>query len=76
MRARVYDEEMQKVVTKIGIENIRKKLVNLKEDPSTFQKVIMTIKKLLEYGSILVAKEESMKHVQLAIKAHFQVSDM
>ena len=48
-----------------GIQNIGKKLVNSKDDPPTFEKPAMTIEKLLEYGSMLVAEQDNVKFVQL-----------
>ncbi|XP_031488402.1 ribulose bisphosphate carboxylase/oxygenase activase, chloroplastic-like [Nymphaea colorata] len=68
LRARVYDDEVRKWVSSIGVENIGKKLVNSKEGPPTFEKPAMTLEKLLEYGNMLVQEQENVKRVQLADK--------
>ncbi|KAF8412223.1 hypothetical protein HHK36_000183 [Tetracentron sinense] len=68
IRARAYDDEVRIWVTEIGVENIGKRLVNSKEGPPTFEKPVMTIEKLLEYGNMLVQEQENVKRVQLADK--------
>ncbi|XP_010255279.1 PREDICTED: ribulose bisphosphate carboxylase/oxygenase activase, chloroplastic-like isoform X2 [Nelumbo nucifera] len=68
LRARVYDDEVRKWISEIGVDNIGKRLVNSKEGPPTFEKPAMTIEKLLEYGNMLVQEQENVKRVQLADK--------
>ncbi|OMO76690.1 ATPase, AAA-type, core [Corchorus olitorius] len=68
LRARVYDDEVRKWISGVGVEMIGKKLVNSKEGPPTFEQPKMTIEKLLEYGNMLVAEQENVKRVQLADK--------
>lgn len=68
MRARVYDDEVRKWVSGVGIEAIGKKLVNSREGPPTFEQPKMTIEKLMEYGNMLVQEQENVKRVQLADK--------
>ncbi|XP_012088770.1 ribulose bisphosphate carboxylase/oxygenase activase, chloroplastic isoform X2 [Jatropha curcas] len=68
LRARVYDDEVRKWVSGVGIEGIGKKLVNSKEGPPTFEAPKITIEKLLEYGQMLVQEQENVKRVQLADK--------
>ncbi|OVA19179.1 ATPase [Macleaya cordata] len=68
LRARIYDEEVRKWVSEIGVENIGKKLVNSKEAQPMFQKPVITVEKLLEYGKMLVQEQENVKRVQLADK--------
>lgn len=68
MRARVYDDEVRRWISEVGIEGIGKKLVNSKEGPPTLEKPTMTIEKLLEYGNMLVQEQENVKRVQLADK--------
>lgn len=68
MRARVYDDEVRRWISEVGIEGIGKKLVNSKEGPPTLEKPAMTIEKLLEYGNMLVQEQENVKRVQLADK--------
>ncbi|OXK63560.1 hypothetical protein CDL35_07295, partial [Escherichia coli] len=68
LRARVYDDEVRKWVSGVGIETIGKKLVNSKDGPPVFEKPKMTIEKLLEYGNMLVSEQENVKRVQLADK--------
>ncbi|XP_076903813.1 ribulose bisphosphate carboxylase/oxygenase activase 2, chloroplastic-like [Bidens hawaiensis] len=66
LRARVYDDEVRKWISEVGVETIGKKLVNSKEGPPTFEQPKMTIEKLLEYGYMLVQEQENVKRVQLA----------
>lgn len=68
IRARVYDDEVRKWISGVGVENIGKRLVNLKEGPLTFEQPKMTLDKLLEYGNMLVQEQENVKRVQLADK--------
>lgn len=68
MRARVYDDEVRKWVSGVGVQGIGKRLVNSKEGPPTFEQPKMTLEKLLEYGSMLVQEQDNVKRVQLADK--------
>ncbi|XP_030440825.1 ribulose bisphosphate carboxylase/oxygenase activase, chloroplastic-like isoform X1 [Syzygium oleosum] len=68
LRARVYDDEVRKWVSGVGVDSIGKKLVNSKEGPPTFDQPKMTLEKLLEYGNMLVQEQENVKRVQLADK--------
>ncbi|KAI4385666.1 hypothetical protein MLD38_003663 [Melastoma candidum] len=68
LRSRVYDDEVRKWVSGVGVESIGKKLVNSKEGPPTFEQPKMTLEKLLEYGNMLVQEQENVKRVQLADK--------
>ena len=64
----MYDDEVRKWISGVGVENVGKKLVNSKEGPPTFEQPKMTLEKLLEYGSMLVQEQENVKRVQLADK--------
>ncbi|CAI0443275.1 unnamed protein product [Linum tenue] len=66
LRARVYDDEVRKWISSVGVETIGKKLVNSKDPPPTFEQPKMTLQKLMEYGNMLVAEQENVKRVQLA----------
>ncbi|KAF6151386.1 hypothetical protein GIB67_012246 [Kingdonia uniflora] len=66
LRARVYDDEVRKWISGVGVEDIGKKLVNSKDGPPTFEQPKMTVEKLLEYGNMLVQEQENVKRVQLA----------
>lgn len=68
LRARVYDDEVRKWVSGIGIDGIGKQLVNSKDGPPTFEQPKMTVEKLLEYGHMLVQEQDNVKRVQLAEK--------
>ena len=52
----------------MGVENVGKRLVNLKEGPPTFDQPEIILEKLLEYGNVLVQEQENVKRVQLAEK--------
>lgn len=64
----MYDDEVRRWISEVGVESIGKKLVNSKEGPPTFEQPKMTINKLLEYGNMLVQEQENVKRVQLADK--------
>ena len=64
----MYDDEVRKFVTGIGVETVGKRLVNSLEGPPVFEQPKMTLDKLLEYGNMLVAEQENVKRVQLADK--------
>ncbi|KAJ9175749.1 hypothetical protein P3X46_014273 [Hevea brasiliensis] len=68
LRARVYDDEVRKWVTGVGVQAVGKKLVNSIEGPPTFEQPKMNLEKLLEYGQMLVQEQENVKRVQLADK--------
>ncbi|KAH9615437.1 hypothetical protein KSS87_015117 [Heliosperma pusillum] len=68
LRARVYDDEVRRWVSEVGIDGIGKKLVNSRDGPVTFAQPKMTLAKLLEYGNMLVQEQENVKRVQLADK--------
>lgn len=68
LRARIYDDEVRKWVVSVGVDNIGKKLVNSKDPPPKFEQPKITLKKLLEYGNMLVEEQENVKRVQLADK--------
>jgi hypothetical protein len=68
LRAKVYDDEVRKWISGVGVNSIGKKLVNSKEGPPTFEQPTMTLEKLLEYRNMLVQEQENVKRVQLADK--------
>ncbi|KAG6504551.1 ribulose bisphosphate carboxylase/oxygenase activase, chloroplastic-like isoform X1 [Zingiber officinale] len=68
LRARVYDDEVRKWVSGIGVDSVGKKLVNSLEGPPTFDQPPMSLDKLMEYGQMLVKEQENVKRVQLADK--------
>lgn len=68
LRARVYDDEVRKWVSGIGVDTVGKRLVNSLEAPPTFDQPAMNLDKLMEYGQMLVREQENVKRVQLADK--------
>ncbi|XP_027331496.1 ribulose bisphosphate carboxylase/oxygenase activase, chloroplastic-like [Abrus precatorius] len=68
LRARVYDDEVRKWISGVGVAMVGKKLVNSKEGPPTFDQPWMSLDKLLGYGNMLVQEQENVKRVQLADK--------
>lgn len=64
----MYDDEVRKFVSGIGVENVGKRLVNSKEEPPKLDQPKMTIQKLLEYGNMLVEEQENVNRVQLSDK--------
>jgi hypothetical protein len=65
LRARVYDDKVRDWITKTGIENIGKMLVNSREAVE-FEKPVMQLATLMKYGNLLVDEQENVKRVQLA----------
>lgn len=68
LRAKVYDDEVRKWISKVGVESIGKRVVNSKEGSPTFEQPNMTLRELLAYGNMLVLEQENVKRVQLAEK--------
>ncbi|CAL4930338.1 unnamed protein product [Urochloa decumbens] len=68
LRARVYDDEVRRWVADVGVENVGRKLVNSAEGLPSFQPPMVTLRKLMEYGMMLVDEQENVKRVQLADK--------
>ncbi|XP_020207419.1 ribulose bisphosphate carboxylase/oxygenase activase, chloroplastic [Cajanus cajan] len=68
LRARVYDDEVRKWISGVGVDGVGKKLVNSKEGPPTFEQPKMNLETLLQYGYMLVQEQENVKRVQLADK--------
>jgi hypothetical protein len=68
LRARVYDDEVRRWISSVGVENVGKRLVNSKEGPPIFEEPEMTLEQLLGYGTMLVQEQENVKRVQLADK--------
>lgn len=64
----MYDNEVRRWVSEIGVENIGKRLVNSKEGPPSFEQPRITLERLLEYGYMLLQEQENVKRVQLAEK--------
>lgn len=64
----MYDDEVRKWISSVGVENIGRKLVNSREKLPEFEQPKMTLAKLLEYGNMLVQEQENVKRVQLADK--------
>lgn len=64
----MYDDEVRQWITSVGVENVGKKLVNSREKLPEFKQPKMTLKKLLEYGNMLVQEQENVKRVQLSDK--------
>merc|ERR1712205_245506 len=67
LRARVYDDKVREFISEMGIENIGKRLVNVRKgEEVTFDPPAMNLEVLLEYGKALENEQENVKRVQLA----------
>jgi hypothetical protein len=68
LRARVYDDQVRKLIETVGMDKLGKRLVNPTKDegPVVFTKPDMKINTLLAYGRMLEAEQENVKRVQLA----------
>ena len=68
LRARVYDDQVRKLIVEVGFENLGKRLVNPTKEQGAvvFVKPEMKLPTLLTYGRMLEAEQENVKRVQLA----------
>jgi hypothetical protein len=67
LRARVYDDKVREFILAEGLENIGKRLVNVKKGNEVkFDPPQMSLEILLEYGKALENEQENVKRVQLA----------
>ena len=67
LRARVYDDKVREFIQEMGLENIGKRLVNVRKgEEVTFDPPAMNLEVLLEYGKALENEQENVKRVQLA----------
>merc|ERR1711966_147534 len=67
LRARVYDDKVREFIQEMGLENIGKRLVNVRKgEEVSFDAPAMSIEILLEYGKALENEQENVKRVQLA----------
>jgi len=65
LRARVYDDKVREWISATGVENLSRSLVNTREKV-TFEKPLISLNVLLDYGNKLVMEQENVKRVQLA----------
>lgn len=65
LRSRIYDDVIWEYVSKTGVNNLNKNLVNTRTPPQ-FEMPQMSLKMLLDYGHKLVEEQDNVKRVQLA----------
>ncbi|KAL8526878.1 hypothetical protein ACS0TY_015935 [Phlomoides rotata] len=68
IRARVYDDEVRKWITRVGVENVGGKIVNLREKLPEFEQLKMCVDNLIEYEKMLVQEQENVKRARLSDK--------
>ena len=63
----MYDDKVREFISEMGIENIGKRLVNVRKgEEVTFDPPAMNLEVLLEYGKALENEQENVKRAQLA----------
>ena len=68
LRARVYDDQVRKLIAEVGFDALGKRLVNptKEQGPVVFVKPVMQLPVLMQYGRMIEAEQENVKRVQLA----------
>ena len=67
LRARVYDDKVRDFIASEGLENLGKRLVNPAQGQAvTFERPMMSLDVLLEYGRLLTKEQDNVTRVQLA----------
>jgi len=66
IRARVYDDKVREFIGQVGMESLSRSLVNSREGPVTFERPVMGLPIILQYGQMLVQEQENVNRVQLA----------
>merc|ERR1740127_413477 len=66
LRARVYDDKVRDFIQEMGLENIGKRLVNVRKgEEVSFDAPAMSLEVLLAYGKELENEQENIKRIQL-----------
>lgn len=66
VRSRLYDEQVQQLIQKVGIERISSRVVNSAEAPPEFQRPNFSLPHLLEVGQQMVQEQKRVQEMRLA----------
>ncbi|MFZ1027249.1 MAG: ribulose bisphosphate carboxylase small subunit [Limnoraphis robusta] len=65
LRSRIYDEQIQRFIHQVGIEQISKRIVNSTEKPPEFKNPNLSFSHLLEMGHQMVKEQQRIKELRL-----------
>ncbi len=65
VRSRLYDQQIQDFIHKIGIDRISKRLVNSTEKPPEFKKPQFNLTRLVEFGQLMVGEQKRIQELRL-----------
>ncbi|WP_413163589.1 ribulose bisphosphate carboxylase small subunit [Capilliphycus salinus ALCB114379] len=65
LRSRIYDEQIQRFISQVGIDKISKRIVNSVEKPPEFKKPNFNFSHLLEMGHLMVREQQRIKELRL-----------
>lgn len=66
VRSRLYDEQIQQLIQKVGLERISSRVVNSAEAPPEFQKPNFSLPHLIEVGQQMVQEQKRVQEMRLA----------
>ncbi|HEY9616677.1 MAG TPA: ribulose bisphosphate carboxylase small subunit [Microcoleaceae cyanobacterium] len=66
VRSRLYDEQVQQLIQKVGLERISSRVVNSAEAPPEFQKPDFSLPHLIEVGQQMVQEQKRVQEMRLA----------
>ncbi|MEB3279418.1 MAG: ribulose bisphosphate carboxylase small subunit [Lyngbya sp.] len=65
LRSRIYDEQIQRFISQVGIDRISKRIVNSVEKPPEFKKPNFNFSHLLEMGHLMVREQQRIQELRL-----------
>ncbi len=65
LRSRLYDEQIEHFIDKVGVDKVSARVVNSKEPPQ-FQKPDFSLPHLLEQGELIVKEQQRLQNMRLA----------
>ncbi|HEY9643829.1 MAG TPA: AAA family ATPase [Coleofasciculaceae cyanobacterium] len=66
LRSRLYDEQIQRLIQEVGIEQISLRVVNSAEAPPEFRKPDFSLPHLIEVGQQMVQEQKRVQEMRLA----------
>lgn len=66
VRSRLYDEQIQQLIQKVGLERISSRVVNSAEAPPEFQRPNFSLPHLIEVGQQMVQEQKRVQEMRLA----------
>ncbi len=65
VRARIYDEQIKKLIYDVGIERVSSRVVNSVDGPPVFKKPEFSLPLLIEYGNLMVGEQQRVQNSRL-----------